>query len=306
MKVVQVGILVTLVICAVLLVLVYRGQLQVQRAPIQMAAPAAAPAAASVQPAPAPVVTAPAPAPVVKKPSPARKQPPTVMVAETTQAPPPPSEVKIEGMQMPAPEPPAPPAPDPPALSPPPGTQTAPPAPRVPAHVTIPAGTQLVVRLAESLSSEHNQPGDTWAGTLDQPLVIDGFEIASRGARVQGKVVEVRRGARVKGGSGLTIALVRLRTTDGQEVPVTTESFTHEAKNSRSGDVAKVGVGAAIGAAIGAIAGGGKGAAIGAGVGGAAGAGTVAATRGKASQLPVETRVTFHLQEPVSLTERLH
>lgn len=63
---------------------------------------------------------------------------------------------------------------------------------------------------------------------------------------------------------------------------------------------------AAIGAAIGAIAGGGKGAAIGAGVGGAAGAGTVLATRGEDASLPSETRVTFRLKNPVTITERLN
>ena len=62
--------------------------------------------------------------------------------------------------------------------------------------------------------------------------------------------------------------------------------------------------GAAGGAAIGAIAGGGKGAAIGAGAGGAAGAGTVLATRGKPAALPSETRITFRLAAPVTLTER--
>jgi hypothetical protein len=56
---------------------------------------------------------------------------------------------------------------------------------------------------------------------------------------------------------------------------------------------------------IGALAGGGKGAAIGAGVGGGAGAGAVVATRGYAAKLPSETRVTFRLKAPVTITERL-
>ena len=67
----------------------------------------------------------------------------------------------------------------------------------------------------------------------------------------------------------------------------------------------KAGAAAAIGAAIGAIAGGGRGAAIGAGVGGAAGAGGVMTTRGKPVHIPVETRISFRLSEPVTLTEKL-
>jgi hypothetical protein len=75
--------------------------------------------------------------------------------------------------------------------------------------------------------------------------------------------------------------------------------------SSAASDAAKIGAGAAIGAAIGAIAGGGKGAAIGAGAGGAAGAGTVLLTRGRSAEIPVETRITFRVQDPVTITERL-
>jgi hypothetical protein len=103
----------------------------------------------------------------------------------------------------------------------------------------------------------------------------------------------------------LSVALTSLHTSDGQDIELMTERFVKEGPTSKGDDAKKVGVGAAIGAAIGAIAGGGKGAAIGAGVGGAAGAGTVAATRGKASELPVETRMSFRLEEPVKLTERV-
>ncbi|MCU1292713.1 MAG: hypothetical protein JWP08_1563, partial [Bryobacterales bacterium] len=70
-------------------------------------------------------------------------------------------------------------------------------------------------------------------------------------------------------------------------------------------DAAKVGGGAALGAIIGAIAGGGKGAGIGAGVGGAAGAGDVLLTRGKPVVLASETKLSFRLAAPVSITERL-
>jgi hypothetical protein len=67
-----------------------------------------------------------------------------------------------------------------------------------------------------------------------------------------------------------------------------------------------VGGGAALGAIIGAIAGGGKGAAIGSGVGGAAGAGDVLFTRGKAVVIPTETKLSFQLSAPVTITERLN
>jgi hypothetical protein len=316
MKALQVGILAALIVCAGLLYKVYRGQ---QEAPAPAAVPAqsmAEPLApAASMPAPAaepPAVPQPAPAqPAVaheRKPSPTRsvkaKAPETVAENRPAAEPAPPAPAPT-----PQPAPAAQPQPDPAAahgaLNPPAGTETAPPPPRVPHSVTIPAGTLISVRLAETLSSEKNTAGDAFSATLDQPIVIDGFAIAERGARVRGKVVEADRAGRIKGVAMLSVALTSMHTSDGQDVTLATESFVKEGPKSRGDDAKKVGVGAALGAAIGAIAGGGKGAAIGAGVGGAAGAGTVAATRGKASELPVETRLSFRLQEPVQLTERL-
>jgi hypothetical protein len=166
------------------------------------------------------------------------------------------------------------------------------------------AGTLLSTRLAETLSTEKVQTGDTFTGTLDKPLVVDGLAIAERGTRVEGRVVEAVQAGRVRGVALLSIRLVRLLTSDGQRVDIQTDVFRKEGETTKGQDAAKVGGGAALGAIIGAIAGGGKGAAIGAGVGGAAGAGTVAATRGKPAVLPVETRIDFRLSQPVQLTEK--
>jgi hypothetical protein len=174
-----------------------------------------------------------------------------------------------------------------------------------PKTVTVPAGTVLNVRLLERLTTQTNVTGDEFSATLDAPLVIDGFVIAEKGARVQGKVVEAVKSGRVKGLAQLTLALDQFKSADGQTVKVQTDSFVHEAEKSTKKDAMKVGIGAGIGAAIGAIAGGGKGAAIGAGAGGAAGTGAVLATRGEAAELPSETRLSFRLSAPVSVTEKL-
>jgi hypothetical protein len=163
----------------------------------------------------------------------------------------------------------------------------------------------LPVRIGETLSSARNQPGDTFLATLTQPLVIDGWIIAERGARLEGRVVEASQAGRVKGASRLSISIVRLATADGQNIRIRTELFVKDAASSTGIDAAKIGGGAAIGAIIGAIAGGGKGAAIGAGAGGAVGAGDVLLTRGKPAEIPVETRVSFRVQDSVTITERL-
>jgi hypothetical protein len=170
------------------------------------------------------------------------------------------------------------------------------PAPPPPPTVTLNSGMLIPVRLVAGLSSDHAAPGDTFAATLDHELVADGFVIAERGARVEGRVVAASRGA-------LTIELTRLDTSDGQHPAIRTERFEKRVEPDRREDAEKIAGGAAIGAAIGAIAGGGKGAAIGAGVGGGAGAGDVMLTR-KPATLTSETRISFRLSAPVTLTER--
>jgi hypothetical protein len=180
-----------------------------------------------------------------------------------------------------------------------------PPAPPEPHKATLNAGILIPVRLVDGLTSERNQPGDSFTATLDKELVADGFVIAERGARVEGRVVSADKGGRLRGVPTLGVELVRLHTSDGQTVAIQTDGFERRAEDTHRQDAEKVAGGAALGAVIGALAGGGKGAAIGAGVGGGAGAGTVMATRVNAATLPSETRLRFRLKAPVTLTEKL-
>jgi hypothetical protein len=178
------------------------------------------------------------------------------------------------------------------------------PLPPPPHQVTLSPGMLISVRLIDGLTSERNASGDVFTGTLDHELVADGFVIAERGSRVEGRVVNVDPGGKVKGVATMSVELSRIHTADGQTVGLQTDAFERRAAPSHTADVAKVGAGAALGAIIGAIAGGGKGAAIGAGAGGAAGAGTVMMTRGKPVTIPSETRINFRLRSPVTITER--
>ena len=170
--------------------------------------------------------------------------------------------------------------------------------------MTIPAGTLISVRLGVSLSTDQNQSGDVFSASVDEPVVAGGFIIAERGARAQGRVVESTKAGRVKGLAHLAIQLTGFHTADGQRIRIQTLAFQRYGPRSEGEDAAKMGGGAALGAIIGAVAGGGKGAAIGAGVGGAAGAGTVMATRGKPASLASETRISFRLEKPVTITQR--
>jgi hypothetical protein len=180
------------------------------------------------------------------------------------------------------------------------------PPPPAPKTVTLAQGTSVTVRLNETLSTDRNSEGDTFTASLDKPIVVEGFIIADRGARVLGKVTKSERAGRVKGVSNLELALTQFHTTDDQTVAIDTTPWLRRGDTSKKSDAAKVAGGAALGAIIGAIAGGGKGAAIGAGTGGAAGGGVVLAQSGKQTTLPAETRLTFTLQSPVTITERLN
>jgi hypothetical protein len=191
-----------------------------------------------------------------------------------------------------------------PAVNAPPASPAPAAAPEPPVQVTLRAGILLSARTVEGLSSERNQVGDTFTATLEQPLSVDGWVIAERGARLEGKIVQSQRAGRVRRPSDLAIELTQLVTSDGQRVAIETETFEKHGVSSTGQDAAKIGAGAAIGAAIGAVAGGGKGAGIGAAAGGAVGAGDVMLTRGKPAVLPAETHINFRLRNSVTITER--
>jgi hypothetical protein len=177
---------------------------------------------------------------------------------------------------------------------------------RTPETVTVPVGTSISVRINSTINSEKNIAGDSFSATLDAPLVVNDIVLAEKGARVEGKVVEVDRSGRVKGAARLSLALTKVQLSDGQKVDLKTDSWERVAESSAKGDAAKVGIGAALGAAIGAIAGGGKGAAVGAASGAGAGTGVVLATRGKAAQIDVETRIPFRLSSALTVTEKIN
>lgn len=254
------------------------------------------------KPAETPAPAAEPPAKPVERRRPVQKPAGTDPVPATTPAPatePKPAQTTVaQNQDQPAPAPAQ-------APEPPPYREPAPPPPPKPNTVTIMQGTAINVRLQEALSSDKNQVGDAFSAVLDKPLVVDGFVIAERGARVEGRVVTSKAAGRVKGTSDIAIELSTLHTADGQTVKLVTEPWEKHGDTTVGTDAAKVGAAAGIGAAIGAIAGGGKGAALGAILGGGAGTGGVLATRGKAVKIPVETKIPFMLKEPVTITEKL-
>ena len=182
------------------------------------------------------------------------------------------------------PAPPGPPAQQPAAPPP------APPPP--PQKVTIPAGTQLSVRLNDFLDSEKNQVGDTFRGSLSAPIVLDGETIIPSGADVVGRVADVKSAGRFAGNSVLTLELTSL-SVNGKTYNVQTNQWSRQGKGEGKSTATKVGIGTAAGAILGGIIGGGKGAAIGAASGAGAGTGVAAAKKGEQIKLGPESVLNF-------------
>ena len=171
-------------------------------------------------------------------------------------------------------------------------------APRDP--INLPAGTNLVVRMIDPVDSETAHVGQTYAASLDEPVLLKGDTAIPRGADVTVKLVDSKESGKLTGKAELTLDLVSVRV-NGKMVDINTQSVQRES-DSRGARTAKVAGGtAAVGAIIGAIAGGGKGAAIGAGAGAAAGAGAEVVTKGQKVKIPSETRLTFVLDNDVRI-----
>ncbi len=200
-----------------------------------------------------------------------------------------------------------------PAAAAPPAPPTPPPAERLarteapqsapaasPGSVELPAGTNIVVRMIDGVDSQVNRVGQTFAASLDEPVMLNGQTVIPRGADAVVKLADSKESGKLTGRAELTLDLVSVKV-NGRMVDINTQTVSRES-SSRGQRTAKVAGGtAALGAIIGAIAGGGKGAAVGAAAGGAAGAGAEVVTKGQTVKIPSETRLTFVVDTPVRL-----
>ncbi len=164
----------------------------------------------------------------------------------------------------------------------------------------LPAGTNLVIRMIDGVDSERNSVGQSFAASLDQPVMIDGQTVIPRGADIVVKLVDAKESGKLTGRTTLTLVLMSVKV-NGHVVDVNTQTVKEES-SSRGARTAKVAGGtAALGTIIGAIAGGGKGAAVGLGSGAAVGAGADVLTKGQRVKIPSETRLTFVLETAVRI-----
>jgi hypothetical protein len=201
----------------------------------------------------------------------------------------------------------------PPASSAPPAASTAPSPALVPApaptqaratnatSITVPAGTDLLVRMIDSIDSDKNNVGDRFRASLEQDFVVDGVVIATKGTDVYGRLSEAKEAGHFQGKSQLKLELTDILIRNRLQ-PIMTGDY-EVSGSSRGADTAKkVGIGAVAGTVIGAIAGGGKGAAIGAGVGAGAGGAVQVITKGEQVHVPSETLLNFRIEQPFSVS----
>jgi outer membrane lipoprotein SlyB len=153
----------------------------------------------------------------------------------------------------------------------------------------VPSGTQLRIRLSDTLSSKEARAGDRFTATVVNPSKYEE-------ARVSGHIRSIKKSGRVQGRTTMTLSFDSIRLSDGRSGPFRAEVLRiYDADSGQKVDeegrvesgsrgnqtLKRSGIGAAAGAVIGGIAGGGKGAAIGTIVGGAAGAGSIAVNGSK-------------------------
>lgn len=175
-------------------------------------------------------------------------------------------------------------------------------APR-PVVVEVPAGTKLEVSLARELSTEKDQAGDAWEGTLASDVVQDGKLVWSAGSPARGVVTQSAAAGRLSNGQG---ALgIRLTEVAGVGLEADTHVVVGTARGERNAKY--IGGGAALGALIGILSdkkNKGDHALGGAALGAAAGTAAAAATADTIIRIPGGKPVSFSLTAPEKVTLR--
>lgn len=169
------------------------------------------------------------------------------------------------------------------------------------AIIIIPADTELIVELLDSIDTEKSTEGDAFKARVVSP-----FEIS--GAIIEGRVSKIQKPGRIKRRAEVLLTFDRIIINDdrwsnyaailtevlpikGDNVKRVDTEGTVEGKSSVKDDSLKVGATTGTGLVIGAITGGPVGAAVGAGVGAAFGVGAVVIERGKHIHLKKEQQL---------------
>jgi hypothetical protein len=161
----------------------------------------------------------------------------------------------------------------------------------------IPVGTELDVRLSNTLNSGTAKVEDRFEATTLVDLVLDGRTLVPAGAVMRGVISAVEPATRTNRTARMTVSFDQM-TFNGRTYPIrATVTQAIEGEGIR-GEAGRAGVGAGVGAIIGGILGGFKGALAGILIGGG---GTIAATEGKEVELPQGSVLRVRMDSPVPL-----
>jgi hypothetical protein len=165
------------------------------------------------------------------------------------------------------------------------------------ASVEIPVGTEIDVRLQNTLNSGTAQVEDRFEGTTLTDVSVDGRVAIPAGSVFRGVVTAVEPGTRTNRTSKLTVSFDQV-TISGRSYPIRgTVTQAIEGEGIR-GEAGRTAAGAGVGAIIGGILGGFKGALAGILIGGG---GTIAATEGKEVELPQGSVLRVRMDSPVQI-----
>jgi hypothetical protein len=163
--------------------------------------------------------------------------------------------------------------------------------------LTVPAGTEIYVRLQQPLSSATAKAGQTFPAVLDEPLMVDNQTVAAPGVAVTGKVIAVRDSGHKHNAGYLRLSLVSIAL-NGKELPLVTSSVFVGGGSFRKRNWSFVGGGTGGGPMISTLAGDGKGSVP----GGAGGATPAYAPGKKDAGFVAEQRLGFRLTQPLETT----
>lgn len=169
----------------------------------------------------------------------------------------------------------------------------------------IPAGTQLIFVVEETISTEENESGHVFPLRLVGGVSAESGAQLPEGTRARGVITSARSSTDSDSPAQLVVALSSIEL-NGRWVPVNSAvlqaQVSADAGDSSARTAAKVGTGAAAGAIIGQILGQDTRSTVtGAVVGTVAGGAIAAATRTGHAVLPAGSQMTVRLDEPINL-----
>jgi hypothetical protein len=169
-------------------------------------------------------------------------------------------------------------------------------APPPPLQLTVPAGTEMAIRINQNINVKHTMAGDHFTGEIVEPVSRNGIVLIPAGTPVRGRVDASHRRGHFKGRSILELRLTSM-TMNGNEYALDTHDNVHTKKGKGKRTAGFITGMTGVGMIIGGVASGGVGLGIGAAAG--AGAGTlIAGTTGNRDiDIPAESIVHFRLAD---------